>query len=209
MSPDTRQIYEFEDFRLDLAEKSLFRGDKLIPLTPKVFETLQVLVENAGSLVEKDFLMQEIWRDRIVEESNLTFNIKMLRKALGDRANEPRFIETVPRRGYRFVANVKESCLKRHPDKRAVEKTRSHDRRNFQAVFPIHGISRSPFSLGTYWGGNSYRVMDFRGQPHRRRPNPICAICVRKNIEQWQSSACGDLAGRQKCGLSGSERRKR
>ncbi len=108
MSPESKQFYEFADFRLDVAEKILRRGDNSIPLTPKVFETLQVLVENAGHLLEKDELMQKLWEDRFVEESNLTFNIKMLRKALGDDAMHPQFIETVSKRGYRFIAEVEE-----------------------------------------------------------------------------------------------------
>jgi Tol biopolymer transport system component/DNA-binding winged helix-turn-helix (wHTH) protein len=103
-----KQFYEFEDFRLDLTNKVLMRNGENIPITRKMFETLFVLVENADRLMEKDELMQRIWHDRFVEESNLTFNIKMLRKALGDAAGSPRFIETVPRRGYRFIARVKE-----------------------------------------------------------------------------------------------------
>ena len=108
MSLQTQHLLEFGEFRLDLLERRLQRGDAVISITPKVFDTLQVLVENAGHLVEKDELMQRIWHDRFVEESNLAFNIKMLRKALGDDAASPRFIETVPRRGYRFVADVRE-----------------------------------------------------------------------------------------------------
>ena len=106
MSLQTKRLYEFGNFRLDLTEKVLSRDGKSVPVTPKVFETLCVLVERAGHLVEKDELMQKLWQDRFVEESNLTFNIKMLRKALGDSASKPVFIETVPRRGYRFIAEV-------------------------------------------------------------------------------------------------------
>jgi Tol biopolymer transport system component/DNA-binding winged helix-turn-helix (wHTH) protein len=103
-----KQFYEFEDFRLDLTNKALNRlSGENIPITRKMFETLFVLVENADRLMEKDELMRRIWHDRFVEESNLTFNIKMLRKALGDDAASPRFIETVPRRGYRFIARVR------------------------------------------------------------------------------------------------------
>src|SRR5688500_4367847 len=108
MSLKTNEFYEFGDFRLDISEKVLLHEGKPVSLTPKVFETLRILVENAGRLLEKDELMKRIWQDRFVEESNLTFNIKMLRKALGDNAAKPRFIETVQRRGYRFVAKVKE-----------------------------------------------------------------------------------------------------
>ncbi len=107
MSLETKHFYDFGDFRLDLTEKVLLRDGKSVPITPKVFETLQVFVENAGRLIEKDELMQKLWQDRFVEESNLTFNVKMLRKALGDSASKPVFIETVPKRGYRFIAEVR------------------------------------------------------------------------------------------------------
>ena len=110
MSLATNSFYDFGDFRLDLAEKVLLRDGKFIPVTPKVFETLCVLVESAGKTVGKDELMRRIWQDRFVEESNLTFNIGMLRKALGDDAAKPTFIETVPRRGYRFIAEVRRAA---------------------------------------------------------------------------------------------------
>jgi len=102
-----KTIYEFGDFRLDTAKETLQRDGLNIPITRKTFETLNVLVENADRLVEKEELMQTIWHDRFVEESNLTFNIKMLRKALGDSAGSPTYIETIPRRGYRFIAEVR------------------------------------------------------------------------------------------------------
>ncbi|MEJ7863275.1 MAG: winged helix-turn-helix domain-containing protein, partial [Pyrinomonadaceae bacterium] len=107
MSLETNYFYDFEDFRLDLTEKVLLRDGKIIPITPKVFETLRVMVENAGRLIEKNELMERIWHERFVEESNLTFNIKMLRRALGDNTAKRRFIETVPKRGYRFIAEVR------------------------------------------------------------------------------------------------------
>lgn len=108
MSLQMQDLFEFGEFRLDVAEKVLLREGVAISVTPKVFETLQVLIENAGRLVEKGELMERIWPDHFVEESNLSFNIKMLRRALGDDAAKPRFIETVPRRGYRFVAEVRQ-----------------------------------------------------------------------------------------------------
>ncbi|HEX8249596.1 MAG TPA: winged helix-turn-helix domain-containing protein [Pyrinomonadaceae bacterium] len=102
-----KQFYEFGEFRLDLTNKVLRRGGENLQITRKMFDTLCVLVENADRLVEKDELMRRIWHDRFVEESNLTYNIKMLRKTLGDSASQPKFIETVPRRGYRFIAEVR------------------------------------------------------------------------------------------------------
>ncbi len=112
MSLETNRFYKFENFRLDPSEKALLHNGTPVPMTPKVFDTLEILVENAGRLLEKGELMERIWRDRFVEEGNLTFNIKMIRKALGDDAAKPRFIETVPRRGYRFIARIEESPQK-------------------------------------------------------------------------------------------------
>lgn len=107
MPLQTNNIYEFDGFRLDFSEKTLRNASGVVPIAPKVFDTLCLLVENAGHLIEKDELMQKLWQDRFVEESNLTFNIKMLRRALGDDAQKPRFLETVPKRGYRFIAEVR------------------------------------------------------------------------------------------------------
>lgn len=106
MSLEAKPFYTFGQFRLDPVEKVLTRDDRTISLTPKVFDTLFFLVQNAGRTVEKDELISSVWSERFVQENNLTFNIKMLRKALEDSATEPQYIETVPKRGYRFIAKV-------------------------------------------------------------------------------------------------------
>src|SRR6476660_8629975 len=106
MTTPDGDIYEFGDFRLDFGEKTLSREGEPIAVTPKVFETLHFFLENAGRLINKDELMEALWQDHFVEESNLTFNVMMLRKALDDHAASPRYIETVQRRGYRFIADV-------------------------------------------------------------------------------------------------------
>ncbi len=106
MQPGSKDIFEFDDFRFDVKERVLSRNGVAIPIAPKVLNTLKVLIDNAGHLLEKQQLMDAIWPDQFVEESNLTYNIKMLRKALGDDAAQPRFIETVPRSGYRFIAKL-------------------------------------------------------------------------------------------------------
>jgi DNA-binding winged helix-turn-helix (wHTH) protein/tetratricopeptide (TPR) repeat protein len=98
--------YEFGPFRLSVVDRQLFQDDTPIPLTPKVFETLVVLVEEAGRLVQKDEFLSRIWPDTVVEEVGLAHNISQLRRALGDGRDEPQFIQTVPKRGYRFVAPV-------------------------------------------------------------------------------------------------------
>src|SRR5262252_3409384 len=82
------------------------RNEKVVPLTPKVFETLLALVERAGRVVEKSELMNLLWPDTFVEESNLAFNISTLRKALGKNSENGQYIETIPGRGYRFVASI-------------------------------------------------------------------------------------------------------
>src|SRR5215213_1162078 len=96
--------YEFGPYRLDTSTCVLSRSGNTISLTPKAIKILLMLVANAGKLVEKDELLQEVWPDTFVEESNLTQNIFTLRRALGDERAGPRYIETVTRRGYRFVA---------------------------------------------------------------------------------------------------------
>ncbi|HUF04297.1 MAG TPA: tetratricopeptide repeat protein [Aridibacter sp.] len=112
MSTDrTEKSYVFEDFRLDTARKLLFRlpEEKKVRLTNKAFEVLLTLVENSGELVTKDELMERVWADSFVEESNLTQTISVLRRKLGEDPNQHRFIVTEPGKGYRFVARVAET----------------------------------------------------------------------------------------------------
>lgn len=108
MSRQNRQVFEFGPFRLIPQEHQLLCDGKPVPLTPKSFDLLKVLVENAGHLVEKGELMNRIWPDSFVEEANLSVKMSEVRRVLGEGPNEQRFIETVPRLGYRFVGNVDE-----------------------------------------------------------------------------------------------------
>ena len=101
-----RGAYRFGPFHLDVRERRLSRGCDVIPLRLKVFDTLRVLVENAGRLVTKQELLDTVWPETTVEENNLNHNVSVLRKALGERATGQQYIETVPRVGYRFVAPV-------------------------------------------------------------------------------------------------------
>lgn len=109
MPPKSEHLFEFGTFRLDPGERLLLRAGEPVPLTPKAFDLLLVLVKDAGHLLEKEALMKAVWPDSFVEENNLADNISRLRKALNDGENGQRFIETVPKRGYRFVADVKET----------------------------------------------------------------------------------------------------
>lgn len=105
------QAYEFGPYRIDSAERLLRRGEELISLPPKAVDTLLVLVINAGRMVEKGELIQAIWPDTFVEEGALTRNVSVLRKALGDPGEDPGYIETIPKRGYRFIAPVRPAAL--------------------------------------------------------------------------------------------------
>jgi DNA-binding winged helix-turn-helix (wHTH) protein/TolB-like protein/Tfp pilus assembly protein PilF len=108
MAGSTRHFYEFGEFRLDPEKRRLWRDGQLVQLTPKAIETLLVLVQRRGELVERDALISAVWRDVAVEDGNLSVTVSMLRKALGSDDHGRKFIETVPRLGYKFVAEVNE-----------------------------------------------------------------------------------------------------
>lgn len=108
MSKRPLKFYEFGPFRLNATERLLLRDREIVPLTPKVIDTLVVLVENTGHVLEKNELMETLWPDSFVEESSLTQNISLLRRALGETNDGRQYIETLPKRGYRFVVAVRE-----------------------------------------------------------------------------------------------------
>jgi TolB-like protein/DNA-binding winged helix-turn-helix (wHTH) protein/Tfp pilus assembly protein PilF len=99
-------VFEFGPFRLDTLKRLLWRDGHIVQLTSKSFDTLLALVERRGDVVTKDDLMKLLWPDTVVEENNLTQQISMLRKTLGEKVSEHRYVVTVPGRGYRFVADV-------------------------------------------------------------------------------------------------------
>src|SRR5215204_3161758 len=108
ISEQEPRFYEFDDFRIDAVKRRLLRMDEFVHLPPKVFDTLLMLIQHHGRVLDKDQLMEAIWSDTIVEENNLTQNISAIRKALGENRGEHRYVVTVPGRGYRFVADVRE-----------------------------------------------------------------------------------------------------
>ena len=117
MSEASQLLLEFGEFRIDPRKRTLARASgELIALTPKHFDTLLYLLENAGEVLEKDRLMSAIWPGMIVEENNLSQAISNLRRILGDNGAEYRYILTVPRRGYRFVAQVREAAVQAPKD---------------------------------------------------------------------------------------------
>jgi TolB-like protein/DNA-binding winged helix-turn-helix (wHTH) protein/Tfp pilus assembly protein PilF len=110
MSQPGSKIYAFGDFRLDAGERALYRQNQLIALTPKAFDTLLALIRHAGHIVSKEDLMQQVWPSTFVEEGNLNVHIFALRKVLAEADGNQMYIETIPRRGYRFRAEVQELC---------------------------------------------------------------------------------------------------
>ncbi len=154
------QSFQFGDFDLDLEERVLFCNETPVSITPKAFLLLQTLIERRGHLVEKQELMTAVWADSFVEQGNLTFTVNLLRKVLGDSSKEPQFIETVPRRGYRFIADVTEKFPEVNANRRfgnpRVHANTSRRRRSplAQSVFLVLGLgivlAASWYTVGKY-----------------------------------------------------------
>src|SRR5438105_8119045 len=102
-------FFEFGPFRLELQGPRLVRDEASVPLPPKAMEALVVLVRSNGALLKREELMQAVWANTFVEDANLTVAISQLRKALGQNGDTSEYIETVPRVGYRFLAEVREA----------------------------------------------------------------------------------------------------
>ncbi|HEX5736027.1 MAG TPA: alpha/beta fold hydrolase [Blastocatellia bacterium] len=152
MSPHGRRFYEFGPFRLDTAQHTLTREGEKIAVPPKAFDTLLVLIENKDRVMDKGELLKVIWPDTFVEDANLAVNISVLRKLLGERDDGGQYIETIPRRGYRFAATVREMTegdpeaisekKALDPDTTAAELARAQAATLSEASFPI--IKRAP-----------------------------------------------------------------
>jgi TolB-like protein/Flp pilus assembly protein TadD len=153
MNKQQHYLYEFGPFRLNPPERLLLRGTTPVPLTPKVFDTLVVLVQNSGHVVNKDELMKEIWPHTIVEEANLTQNVFTLRKMFDRHHKGGSYIETVPKLGYRFIARVREvpnedgeMTGERSPSRFFTEPMANDGSPSIQslAVLPLAGVSTDP-----------------------------------------------------------------
>jgi len=145
VSKQTKPLYEFGPYRLDVAEQRLLRNGQLVPLPPKVFDTLLMLVERGGRMIEKDELMTRLWPDTFVGEAALARNISDLRKALGEGPGGQKYIETVPKRGYRFMAGVKllpstALIVERHTRSRVVIEE------EIKAGTPVKSVAVLPFT---------------------------------------------------------------
>ena len=144
-------VYKFGPFLLDQGEGTLLNGKEPVSLTPKVFDILVVLVENAGHLVTKERLLEEVWPETFVDEANLSVNIASLRKALGKDRGKQQYIETISKRGYRFAANVEKvesptaSVVTRESSAtRAAASANTLQATNSLAVLPFENVSALP-----------------------------------------------------------------
>ena len=160
------RFYEFGPFRVNATERLLQRDHETIPLTPKVLDTLLVLVENSGRVLTKDAMMQMLWPDSFVEESSLTQNISLLRRALGEAGDGQPYIETIPKRGYRFVAEVTE-----HEDSGSELVMR--ERTTTQVVIEEHEIEN-----GRSISAPQVTALQARVPGHRRALKVAVAIAV-------------------------------
>jgi len=150
MSSSLKSCYEFGPFRVNAPERLLLREGRPIPLAPKVFDTLLALLENPGRLLPKDELISRLWPDTFVEEATLARNISDLRKALGESAGEARYIETVPKTGYRFIALITQSggqettfIVQRHTRSRVVVEEQAGESSTIRsiAVLPFRTLA--------------------------------------------------------------------
>jgi TolB-like protein/Tfp pilus assembly protein PilF len=132
MSQQGKHLYQFGPFRIDRHERLLRRGTEVIPLAPKAVETLLVLAASGGRIVEKEELIRMVWPDTFIEEGGLARNISLLRKVLGDGTDDIHYIETISRRGYRFVTPVVETREGGPPATRSL------------AVLPLANLSGDP-----------------------------------------------------------------
>src|ERR1041385_6561494 len=107
MNYEPNRVISFADFELDIGLRRLTRKGETIAISSKAFELLVFLVENAGRVVTKSEILNAVWEDQFVEEANLAVQISALRKALGESKSEPRFLVTVPRKGYEFIGKAR------------------------------------------------------------------------------------------------------
>ena len=115
MREESRPSYEFGPYSVDAGRRLLLRHGEPVALAPKVFETLLTLIENRERVLGKDELLEKVWGDTSVEEGGLTRNVSILRKTLGEKPDDHQYIVTVPARGYRFVADVRETTCGGEP----------------------------------------------------------------------------------------------
>jgi eukaryotic-like serine/threonine-protein kinase len=174
-------VFEFGEFRLDLASRRLVRGNDAVAITVKAFDTLAALVERAGAVVDKDDLMKQVWPDTVVEDSNLSQQVFLLRKALGEPHADHRFIQTVPRRGYRFIAPVRRVEAERAPTDAAQDARPLRLALLLEPEAPLALGAASPFALSPDGMTLAYIARTSSGSAlHVRRLDHDASTCVER-----------------------------
>ena len=142
MSGKNKHFYEFDEYRLDAENHTLWRGGELVQIFPKALEILILLVEKKGEIVSREELLEKVWRDTFVEEANINYTVSQLRKTLGGK----NYIQTIPKRGYRFAADLRETS---EPVPLPVERNGFH--RDSAAPVSAEGISPSSPKASVRW----------------------------------------------------------
>jgi DNA-binding winged helix-turn-helix (wHTH) protein len=198
MAMSERRLYEFGDFHLDACERLLSRRGVTVPLTPKSIDLLLALVEQPGRLLDKDTLLKTVWPDTFVEENNLADNIFMLRRVLGDGENGPRFIETVPKRGYRFVADLRVVGPLTEPGPDVVQQgvavpPPQAKGRDGQVPLPATNVRR-PMSVASLVAGAIALLVLALGVGYGRRGTPEPPRMVKASLLPPENTSFGDIA---------------
>src|SRR5580700_11122499 len=205
MDKETKHFYEFGPFRVDPEKLLLLRNNEIVALPPKAFETLLVLVRHSETVVLKDDLMKSVWPDTFVEESNLAQNIFVLRKTFGETAGDPRYIVTIPGRGYRFVAKVRvvseeESLVveSRSRSRLVIEQSRPHRK----VTISLIGVALL-MALGMTAGFRYHGLLTHRSSasslpPMAIRPRRSVAVLGFQNLSgrsdpAWLSTAFSEM----------------
>src|SRR5713226_9249 len=193
MDNNRKAVYEFGPFRMASAEGVLTRNGQVIRLDPKSFDLLVFLVENRGRVLDKETLLTNVWPGTFVEESNLTKNVSILRRRLGEREDGTSFIETFPRRGYRFDAEVRETAaelpqamqafhgaIREHEGGTFVGRKEELRRLEESMEQAARGAGKIVLLSGEVGIGKTALAQSFLGLVRRRRPDVLTAqgVCV-------------------------------
>ena len=162
------KVYEFDDFRIDVAHLMLYHRGTEIAMVPKAVETLLALIERRGKIVSKDELLEAVWPDTVVEESNLFLYLSLLRKTLGTHQDGSPYVETLRRRGYRFNGDVhlveEEIEDKNHQlTVDEFEQSRANIQRQATRVHEYNGIRENQFRVVRTSSSNTFRIFT---RPH-------------------------------------------
>lgn len=189
MSGKSRQFLDFDDFRVDVENRVLSRSGRVVNLHPKTFDVLVVLARRAGQTVDKDALLDEVWTDTFVEEGNLAKHISTLRQVLGDPPSEQRLIKTIPKRGYRFTADVREP---EDPESFIAFEEVSRERitvreETITSDWPRWGVTVAALVLVTILAGWAFFGAGAIAKETRGSANVEAFEAYEKGLELWKS----------------------